>query len=75
MAETAVPLKVVTLLLLVIFLAVVQIVFVLGFDIYSNTCVKRPLSKGQKIGIQDQLLLNAGQKYCRMLEGSILQYF
>ena len=67
MAETAVPLKVVTLLLLVIFSAVVPIAFALGFDIYSKTCVKRPLSKRQKIGIQDQLLLNAGQKYCRML--------
>ena len=29
--------------------------------------VKRPLSKRTKIGFQDQLLLNAGQKYCRML--------
>ena len=36
---------------------------------YSKTCAKRPLSKRQKIGIQDQLLLNAGQKYCRMLQG------
>ena len=27
---------------------------------YSKTCVKRPLSKRQKIGFQDQLLLNAG---------------
>ena len=27
-----------------------------------------------KIGFQDQLLLNAGQKYCRMLQESILQY-
>ena len=35
---------------------------------YSNTCVKRSLSKRQKIGFQDQLLLNAGQKYCRMLQ-------
>ena len=25
--------------------------------------------KIQKIGFQDQLLLNAGQKYCRMLKG------
>ena len=33
----------------------------------SKTCVKRPLSKRQKIGFQDQLLINAGQKYCRML--------
>ena len=30
---------------------------------YSKTCVKRPLSKRPKIGFQDQLLLNAGQKY------------
>ena len=36
---------------------------------YSKTCVKRKLSKRQKIGFQDQLLLNAGQKYCRMLQG------
>ena len=28
-----------------------------------------------KIGFQDRLLLNAGQKYCRMLQESILQYF
>ena len=36
---------------------------------YSKTCVKRPLSKRQKIGFQDQLLLEAGQKYyCRMLQ-------
>ena len=34
---------------------------------YSKTCVKRPLSKRPKIGFQDQLSLNAGQKYCRML--------
>ena len=34
---------------------------------YSKTCVKRPLSKRQKIGFQDKLSLNAGQKYCRML--------
>ena len=34
---------------------------------YSKTCVKRPLSKRPKSGFQDQLLLNTGQKYCRML--------
>ena len=34
-----------------------------------KTCVKRPLSKRPKIGFQDQLLLNAGPKYCRMLQG------
>ena len=32
-------------------------------------------SKRPKIGFQDHLSLNAGQKYCRMLQKSILQYF
>ena len=36
---------------------------------YDKTCVKQPLSKRPKIGIQYQLSLNAGQKYCRMLQG------
>ena len=36
---------------------------------YSRTCVKWPFSKRPKIGFQDQLSLNAGQKYCRMLQG------
>ena len=36
---------------------------------YSLTCVNLPLSKRQKIGFQNQLLLNAGQKYGRMLLG------
>ena len=36
---------------------------------YSKTCLKRPLSKIPKIGFQDLLSLNAGQKYCRMLQG------
>ena len=36
---------------------------------YSKTCVKRPLSKRPKIGFQDQLWLNGGQKYCRMPQG------
>ena len=35
---------------------------------YSKTCVKRPLSKRPKIGFQDNLSLNAGQKCCRMLQ-------
>ena len=35
---------------------------------YSKTCVKRPLSKRAKIGCKTQLSLNAGQKYCRMLQ-------
>ena len=34
---------------------------------YSKSCLKQPLSKRPKIGFQDQLSLNAGQKYCRML--------
>ena len=36
---------------------------------YSKTCVKQTLSKRPKIGFQDQLLLNAGQKNCRMPQG------
>ena len=35
---------------------------------YSKTCVKWTLSKRSQIGFQDQLSLNAGQKYCRMLQ-------
>ena len=40
----------------------------IGFP-YSKTCLKRPLSKRPKIGFQDQFLLNAGQKCCRMIQG------
>ena len=36
---------------------------------YSETCVKRPLSKRPEIGFQDQISLNAGQKDCKMLQG------
>ena len=48
---------------------------------YSKTCLKWPLKKKTKIGFQDRLSLNAGQKvlqnaplnagqkYCRMLQG------
>ena len=44
------------------------------YSLYAHTrcskiCVKWPLSKRPKIGFQDQLSLNAGQKYCRMLQG------
>ena len=35
---------------------------------YSKTCEKRSLSKRPKTVFQDQLSLNAGQKYCRMLQ-------
>ena len=31
-------------------------------NVYSKTCVKRPLSKRQKIDFQDQLSLNAGPR-------------
>ena len=43
--------------------------------LYSKTCLKQPLKKMTKIGFQHWLSLNAGQKYCRMLKESILQYF
>ena len=43
--------------------------------IYSKTGLKQPLKKKTEIDFQDGLLLNAGQKYCRMLQGNILQYF
>ena len=36
---------------------------------YSKTCLERPLPKRPKISFLDYLLLNAGQKYCRMLLG------
>ena len=36
---------------------------------YSKTCLKRPPSKRPKIVFQYQLPLNAGHKYCRMLQG------
>ena len=35
---------------------------------YSKTCLKGPFKK-TKIGFQDRLSPNAGQKYCRMLRG------
>ena len=45
---------------------------------YSKTCLKRPLKKKPnfgflfewplKTGFKDRLSLNAGQKYCRMLQ-------
>ena len=40
-----------------------------GKGSYIKTCIKRTLSNRPKIGFQDQLSLNAGQKYCRMLQG------
>ena len=35
----------------------------------SKTCVKWLLSKRLKIGFQEEIILNAGKKYCRMLQG------
>ena len=43
--------------------------------IYSKTCVKLSLSKRPKIGCQDQLLLNAGLEYCRLLKGAFCNTF
>ena len=43
--------------------------------VYSKTCLIRPLKKQKQKKFQDRLSHNAGQKYCRMLPGSILQYF
>ena len=39
-----------------------------SFCLYSKSCLKGPLKKKTKIGIQDQLSLNAGQKYCRIIQ-------
>ena len=38
-------------------------------EAYTVKPPKRPLKKKTKIGFQDRLSLNAGQKYCRMLQG------
>ena len=45
-------------------------VFLLTEDVPAYETTKRPLSNRPKIGFQDQLWLNAGQKYCRMLHGN-----
>ena len=37
-------------------------------SIYSKTCLKRPLKKKTKSWFSDRVLLNEGQKYCRMLQ-------
>ena len=42
--------------------------------LYSKTCLKRTLKDIHK-GSLDKWALHAGRKYCRMLPGSILQYF
>ena len=33
-----------------------------------KACVKQPLLQRSKVGFTDQLSINAGQKYCRMLQ-------
>ena len=38
-------------------------------ELYSKTCLNRSLKKNTKIGFQNQISLNAGQKYCRVLQG------
>ena len=41
---------------------------------YSKTCLKRPTKKKTKnCGFQDWLSLNAGQKYCRMLQETFIK--
>ena len=45
-----------------------------GFN-HNKTCYKRPLKRRPNISFQDRLLLNTGQKFCRMRQESILQYF
>ena len=44
-------------------------------NLYSKTCLKQPLKKTTKIGFQDRLSLNAGQKYCRMLPKAFCNTF
>ena len=51
-----------------------------SFCLYSKPCVKRPLSKRQKIGFQDQLSLNAlsynlslRPLFCLILSGRLRQ--
>ena len=41
---------------------------------YSKSCVNQPLSKRPKIVFQNQLLLNAGQKYCRKHSAILLTF-
>ena len=40
---------------------------------YSKTGLRRPLIKKTKIGFQDWFLLNASQKYCRMLLSTFIK--
>ena len=42
---------------------------------YSKTCLKQPLKNRQNKSLIDKWQRKEGQKYCRMLSWSILQYF
>ena len=42
---------------------------------YSKTCLKRPIKNRQNEDLKDKWQPNEGQKYCRMLQENILQYF
>ena len=46
-----------------------QPLLIISSKIHSKIRVIGQLSKIPNIGFQDQLLLNVGQKYCRMLHG------
>ena len=47
-----------------------RLVRAMAGHLYCNkACLKWPHKRRAKIGFQDRLLLNAGQKYCRMLQG------
>ena len=43
--------------------------------VYSKPVLSGHPKRRPKIVFQDQILLNAGQKYCRILSWIILQYF
>ena len=42
---------------------------VADLDLFNKSCGIRSLTTRPKIGFQDHLSLNAGQKYCKMLQG------
>ena len=46
-----------------------------SWHVPAVNCLKPPLKMKTKTDFQDRLSLNAGQKYCIMLQESILQYF
>ena len=46
-----------------------------ALEYYSKACLKPPFKKKSINWFSRRFLLNAGQKYCRILQKSILQYF